>query len=101
MVVNGNFSLENDLRGRPEENSIDNSVLRKIITNNPIQTVTEIVFQLKVSHSTIICDLAQTGNKENGLTDLMEIAISLFQRNKKTPFLKRFFLYRNDKQKHS
>ena len=45
----GNFSLKNESRGRPEENSIDNSVLREIIANNPIQTVTEIVFQLKVS----------------------------------------------------
>lgn len=70
-----NFPLRNEGR---EKNSIDNSVMKKIIANSP------------KTNRKWDCILTESKSFDNYL---MEIATSLFQRKKQNPFLKHIVSY--------
>lgn len=96
----GDFSLENEPRGRPEVR-VDNNELKAIVEANPYQTTRELAAKFDVSIPTILDHLRQI-NKVKKLdkwvpheltVDQMkrrfDVCISFLSRNKMEPFLHR------------
>jgi len=97
---NGDESLENEPRGRPES-TLDDTVLRAHVESNPRTTVREIAQELGVSTATISRHLSTIGKvkkldkwvphelNENQMKNRFEICSSLLLRNQREPFLNR------------
>lgn len=96
----GNFNLENEPRGRPET-KVDNDELKAIVEADPSQTTSGLAARFDVSIKTILVHLDQIGKvkklekwvphelNEYQKGARVEVCISLLNRNKNEPFLRR------------
>lgn len=114
----GDFSLENEPRGKPEV-KVNNEDLKAVVERDPTQSAAELASQFKVSKKTMLVHLAEIGKKKklnkwipHELNDgqkrnRLDAALSLLTRHKNEPILERiltcdekWILYDDRKRKY-
>ncbi|XP_050450395.1 histone-lysine N-methyltransferase SETMAR-like [Cataglyphis hispanica] len=81
----GDFSLQNEPRGRPKT-SVKNDALKALVETNPTVSSRELAARMEVDHTTILRHLSKIGKYEN--EDSLKNAISEFIDSKDQNFFK-------------